>query len=247
MNDPLLSRRTIRKYSDRDITEQDLNYILEAATRASTTGNMQVYSIVVTRDKAMKELLAPAHFNQKMVTQAPVMLTFCADFNRFNKWCRQRKAEPGYDNFLSFVTAAIDAIIVAQTACVAAESKGMGICYLGTVTYMADKIIDILHLPAGVVPVATVTIGWPAETPDQPDRLPLEAVVHREVYNDYTSAQIDSIYAEKEAREDSTKFIAENGKETLAQVFTDVRYKKADNLHFSKTFLEVLKRQGFME
>jgi nitroreductase len=247
MNDPLLSRRTIRKYSDRDITEDELNYILKAATRASTTGNMQVYSIVVTRDKAMKELLAPAHFNQKMVAQAPVMLTFCADFNRFNKWCRQRKAEPGYDNFLSFVTAAIDAIIVAQTACMAAESKGMGICYLGTATYMADKIIDILHLPAGVVPVTAVTIGWPDETPEQPDRLALEAVVHREVYNDYSPEMIDSIYAAKEARDDSAKFIAENGKETLAQVFTDVRYKKADNIHFSKSFLEVLRKQGFIE
>jgi nitroreductase len=247
MNDPLLSRRTIRKYSDRDITEDELNYILKAATRASNTGNMQVYSIVVTRDKAMKELLAPAHFNQKMVAQAPVMLTFCADFNRFNKWCRQRKAEPGYDNFLSFVTAAIDAIIVAQTACMAAESKGMGICYLGTATYMADKIIDILHLPAGVVPVTAVTIGWPDETPEQPDRLALEAVVHREVYNDYSPEMIDSIYAAKEARDDSAKFIAENGKETLAQVFTDVRYKKADNIHFSKSFLEVLRKQGFIE
>ena len=247
MNDPFLSRRTIRKYSDRDISEEELNYILKAATRASTTGNMQVYSIVVTRDKAMKELLAPAHFNQKMVTQAPVMLTFCADFNRFNKWCRQRKAEPGYDNFLSFVTSAIDAIIAAQTACMAAESKGMGICYLGTATYMADKIIDILHLPAGVVPVTAVTLGWPDETPEQPDRLALEAVVHREVYNDYSPEMIDSIYAAKEARDDSAKFIAENGKETLAQVFTDVRYKKADNIHFSKSFLEVLRRQGFIE
>jgi nitroreductase len=247
MNDPLLSRRTIRKYSDRDITEQDLNYILEAATRTSTTGNMQVYSIVVTRDKAMKEKLAPAHFNQKMVKEAPVMLTFCADFNRFNKWCNQRSAEPGYDNFLSFMTAAIDAMLAAQTACIAAEKRGMGICYLGTTTYMADRLIEILNLPRGVVPVTAVTIGWPDEKPEQVDRLPLGAVVHNETYHDYTADQIDMIYSEKEAREDSAKFVAENGKQTLAQVFTDVRYKKADNIHFSKSFLDVLKKQGFME
>jgi nitroreductase len=247
MNDPLLSRRTIRKYSDRDITEQDLNYILEAATRTSTTGNMQVYSIVVTRDKAMKEKLAPAHFNQKMVKEAPVMLTFCADFNRFNKWCNQRSAEPGYDNFLSFMTAAIDAMLAAQTACIAAEKRGMGICYLGTTTYMADRLIEILNLPRGVVPVTAVTIGWPDEKPEQVDRLPLGAVVHNETYHDYTADQIDMIYSEKEAREDSAKFVAENGKQTLAQVFTDVRYKKADSIHFSKSFLDVLKKQGFME
>ena len=96
-----------------------------------------------------------------MVKQAPVVLTFCADFNRFNKWCRLRKAEPGYDNFLSFITAAIDALLVAQNVCVAAEDAGLGICYLGTTTYMADKIIEILDLPEGVVPVTTVTLGIP--------------------------------------------------------------------------------------
>jgi nitroreductase len=247
MSDFLLNRRTIRKYSGKDISEVDLSYILKAATRSSTSGNMQIYSIIVTRDNAMKELLSPAHFNQKMVKEAPVTLTFCADFNRFNKWCRQRDAEPGYDNFLSFMTAAIDAMLAAQTACIAAESRGIGICYLGTTTYMAGKIIEILKLPRGVVPVTTVTLGWPAELPEQPDRLPLNAVVHFETYHDFTPGQIDEIYREKESREDSLKFIAENGKTTLAQVFTDVRYKKSDNLHFSKLFLEVLQKQGFMD
>lgn len=246
MFDILLNRKSIRKYSDRDITEYDLNSILQAAIRTSTTGNMQVYSIVVTRDTSMKERLAPAHFNQKMVTEAPVMLTFCADFNRFNKWCRERNADPGYDNFLSFMTAAIDALLVAQTACIAAEAKGIGICYLGTVTYMADKIIDILELPAGVVPVAAVTLGWPAEDPDQVDRLPLNAVIHSETYSDYSIDDINSLYSEKESRADSLQFIEENGKETLAQVFTDVRYKKSDNIHFSNSFLDVLRKQGFM-
>ena len=246
MNDILFTRKTIRKYSGREVTDSELDYILQAAIRTSTTGNMQVYSIIVTRDGAMKEKLAPAHFNQKMVKEAPVMLTFCADFNRFNKWCRQREAEPGYDNFLSFMTAAIDALIVAQTACIAAEAKGMGICYLGTTTYMAGKIIEILNLPAGVVPVTAITLGWPAEDLPQVDRLPLEAVVHEETYSDYSPEDIDRLYAEKENREDSKQFIAENNKKTLAQVFTDVRYKKADNIHFSAAFLEVLKKQGFI-
>jgi nitroreductase len=246
MNETLFTRKTIRKYSDREVADSDLNYVLEAAIRTSTTGNMQLYSIVVTRDPVMKEKLAPAHFNQKMVTEAPVMLTFCADFNRFNKWCRLRDADPGYDNFLSFMTAAIDALIAAQTACIAAEERGMGICYLGTATYMASRIIEILDLPEGVVPVTAITLGWPDEDPPQVDRLPLEAVVHNEIYMDYSHEDIDRLYAEKEGREDSRQFIAENNKKTLAQVFTDVRYKKADNIHFSKAFLEVLKNQGFM-
>jgi len=207
---------------------------------------MQVYSIIVTRDTDIKKELAPLHFNQKMITEAPVVLTFCADFNRFNKWCRLRNAEPGYDNFLSFVTAAIDALLVAQTVCIAAESNGLGICYLGTTTYMAHKIIEVLKLPTGVVPVTTVTLGWPAEKPEQVDRLPLNAVIHNEVYMDYENEDIDLYYSEKEERDDSKRFVTENSKETLAQVFTDVRYKKADNVHFSKILLQVLKDQGFM-
>ncbi len=67
--------------------------------------------------------------------------------------------------------------------CIAAEARGLGICYLGTTTYMAHKIIEVLKLPAGVVPVTTITLGWPAENPEQADRLPLEAVIHKEIYS----------------------------------------------------------------
>jgi nitroreductase len=245
-SDCLLTRRTIRKYSSQPVENFILDSVLEKGCRASTTGNMQVYSIIVTRDIIMKQNLAPLHFNQKMVTEAPVLLTFCADFNRFSRWCRLRNAEPGYDNFLSFMTAAIDALLVAQTVCIAAEAEGLGICYLGTTTYMAHKIIEALKLPSGVVPVTAVTLGWPSEIPEQVERLPLEAVIHNETYSDYSDEKIESYYREKEERSDSRKFVQENNKETLAQVFTDVRYKKADNIHFSKILLQVLKDQGFM-
>ena len=246
MTETLLRHRTIRKYLAKDIPEEILNRILEAGCRASTTGNMQVYSVIVNRDVEMKKRLAGCHFNQPMVEQAPVVLTFCADFNRFNKWCRQNNADPGYDNFLSFFTAAIDALLVAQNVCIAAESVGLGICYLGTTTYLAGKIIDILELPKGVVPVTTVTIGWPAEDPALVDRLPLDAVIHQETYKDYSTEAIFRFYALKESLPENQKFVAENGKETLAQVFTDVRYKKEDNELFSGMLLDVLRQQGFL-
>ncbi len=246
MLDTLLQHRTIRKYKTTDIGEELLNKILEAGCKASTTGNMQVYSVIANRDPAMKKRLAGCHFNQPMVENAPVVLTFCADFNRFNLWCRQNNADPGYDNFLSFFTASIDALLVAQNVCVAAESEGLGICYLGTTTYLAGKIIEVLQLPQGVVPVTTVTLGWPDENPELTDRLPLEAIVHKETYKDYSPEDINRIYSGKEALPVYQKFIIENNKETLAQVFTDVRYKKTDNVVFSNMLLEVLKRQGFM-
>jgi nitroreductase len=246
-SESLQNRKTIRKYTSDPVEDKLLNEVLTMGCRASTTGNMQVYSIIVTRDETKKKELAPAHFNQKMITEAPIVLTFCADFNRFKRWCRLRKAEPGYDNFLSFMTAAIDALLVAQTVCVAAEATGLGICYIGTVIYNAHKIIDILDLPKGVVPVATVTLGWPAEDPEQVDRLPLDAVIHNEVYNNYSDELLAEYYKEKEGRKDSQLFVRENGKETLAQVFTDIRYKKADNEYFSGIFLKVLKDQGFLK
>jgi nitroreductase len=244
--DSLFNRRTIRKYSSKAVSDDLLNELLDAGCRSSTTGNMQVYSIIVTRDKAQKRELSPLHFNQKMVLEAPILLTFCADFNRFNKWCRLRNAEPGYDNFLSFLTAAIDALLVAQTICIAAEARGLGICYLGTTTYMAHKIIEVLKLPKGVVPITTITLGWPAEHPEQPDRLPLEAVIHKEIYSDYSDSDIERFYSDKERRDDSIQFIRENDKTSLAQVFTDVRYKKEDNVYFSNMLIKVLKDQGFM-
>lgn len=246
LNDLLLNRRTIRKYSPEPIADDLLNELLLAGCRSSTTGNMQVYSIIITRDENKKRELSPLHFNQSMVLEAPVILTFCADFNRFIKWCSVSNASPGYDNFLSFMTAAIDALIVAQTVCIAAEARGLGICYLGTTTYMADGIINVLNIPKGVVPVTTLTLGWPAEHPEQTDRLPLNAILHREVYSDYSDDDIIRFYAEKEGRPDNQQFVRENSKTTLAQVFTDVRYKNDDNINFSLSLLNTLKKQGFM-
>lgn len=247
MLETMKNRRTIRRYTEQAIPETLLNELLEVAARASNTGNMQLYSVVVTRDKAMKERLAPAHFNQPMITTAPVVLTFCADANRFVKWAEQRKAVAGFDNFQTFIASTIDAMLFAQSFCTAAEEKGLGICYLGTTAYNADQIIKILDLPRLVVPIVTVTVGYPDGLPEQVERLPLQAVVHHETYADYTPAIIDELYRDKEALEVNKQFVRENQKETLAQVFTDVRYTKANNEHFSDVLLNVLKEQGFLK
>lgn len=239
------NRRTIRKYQSKDILAELLNSLLEESFRASTMGNMQLYSVVVTRDQEMKAKLAPAHFNQPMVTSAPVVLTFCADFNRFSKWCRQRKAEPGYDNPISFLNAATDALLVTQNFCTLAEENGLGICYLGTTIYNPDQIVKVLELPELVMPVATITVGYPDECPEQPDRLPFTGIVHEETYHDYTPEMIDEIYAYKESLPENKHFVEINHTETLAQIFTDIRYKKSDNELMSETLRRTLKEQGF--
>jgi len=247
MSQKMKQRRTIRQYSNREVPDSLLNELLEVASRASNTGNMQLYSVIVTRDKMQKEKMSPAHFNQSMVVTAPVLLTFCADANRFVKWASYREADAGFDNFQTFMAAVIDSMLFAQTFCVAAEEAGLGICYLGTTTYNAAPIIEALSLPRLVVPITAITVGYPAAPiPEQNERLPLSAIIHREQYTDYTESAIDALYKEKEALEANRRFVEENGKTTLAQVFTDVRYTRRNNEFFSDEFIKVLKTQGFI-
>lgn len=239
-------RRSIRKYQTKDVPADLLNELLETAARAQTMGNLQLYSVVVTRDRAMKEQLSPSHFNQPMVKGAPVVLTFCADFNRTTQWCLCRKATPGYDNLLSFMNAASDALLFTQNFCNLAEEKGLGICYLGTTIYNAGAIIKTLQLPKLVIPVATITVGWPDEHPAQSDRLPLAAFVHEETYKDYTPEDIDRHYIPKEELDENRHFVEINQKETLAQIFTDIRYTREANVGISASLLKTLEEQGFM-
>ena len=245
IKDQIAAHRSIRKYLSKPVSDDIIRQILEAGICASNTGNMQVYSIIVTKDEALKKQLWEVHFKQGLVLQAPVLITFCADVNRFNKWCKARDAEPAYNNLLWLCNAGVDAVLASQNVALAAESFGLGICYLGTTTYNADRIIDILRLPEGVIPVTTLTVGYPDEQPSLTGRLPLEAVVHNETYNDYTTEAINRLYADLEASEQTKKLLEINKKETLAQVFTENRYNKKDNENASEAYRNAIKRQGF--
>lgn len=238
-------RATVRKYTSRPVGDELLNSLLEKASHTQTMGNLQLYSVIVTRDEAMKERLAPAHFSQPMVTGAPVVLTFCADFRRTTDWALNRQGHPGYDNFLSYQNALTDALLFCQCFCDLAEAEGLGLCFLGTTVYNPQLIIDVLRLPSLTFPVATITLGWPDETPQPSDRLPLEAFVHNETYNPYSPERIDAIYANKESLPENRHFVEVNGKETLAQVFTDIRYTAEANHAMSITLDDAIRRQGF--
>ena len=242
----LNKRTSIRKYAPREVSDELLYRLLREAERTQTMGNLQLYSVVITRSEKQKEALAPAHFNQPMVKGAPVVLTFCADFRRTSRWAEERNAKPGYDNFLSFINAATDALLYCQTFCNLADEEGLGYCYLGTTVYMPKQIIEVLELPKLVMPVATITLGWPDEQPDLSDRLPLESIIHKEHYEDYSRERIDQFYAEKEQLPENQKFVSINNKETLAQIFTDIRYTRKDNEAMSVTLIDALKQQGFL-
>jgi nitroreductase len=242
----IIAHRSIRRYKSQPVPDDILRQILEAGVRASNTGNMQVYAMIVTCDSEVKRRLWEAHFKQDMVLQAPLTITFCADVRRFSKWCTARRAQPAYDNLLWFCNSSIDATLAAQNVAMAAESFGLGICYLGTTTYNAGMIIDVLHLPAGVIPVTTLTVGYPDEQPSLADRLPLDAVVHRDTYRDCSDEDLNRWYDGVESSAQTEKLLQLNGKETLAQVFTDCRYTGEDNARASEAYLQAMKRQGFI-
>ena len=242
----IVEHRSVRKYKSDPISEDILNTILEAGMRGANTGNMQLYSIVVTTDPAIKEQLLPLHFNQSMVKDAPVLLTFCVDVYRFSRWCEISETEPGYDNFLMFMLASIDATIVAQNCSIVAESFGLGTCYLGTTLYNAQEMVQVLKLPQGVFPLIALTVGYPAEIPEKTDRLPFDAVVHKETYHLPSDDEIASYFAQKENSPFYQQFVREHQLRNLAEVFTKIRYKQEDNITFSKKLLTALLKMGFM-
>ena len=166
------SHRSIRKYKKQEIPKDVLYRVLQAGTRASTSGNMQPYSIIVTTDEGIKKKLLPLHFDQSMVMDAPVLLTFCADFHRMRLWLKQSEAPMNFDNLMSFLIGMIDATLASQNVALAAQSEGLGICYMGTTLASNGEISKVLSLPENVVPVVGFSIGYPDEKPQARDLLP---------------------------------------------------------------------------
>jgi nitroreductase len=251
----LLGHRSIRRYRPDPIPDETLNEILHAGTRASTSGNMQIYSIIVTRDAKRRRTLWEYHGEQDMILQAPVVLTFCIDWNRMSRWCRTRDTDPGYDNYLSFLVGFADALIAAQNVALAAEGFGLGICYMGTTLCCPRQLIEFFGLPAGVFPATSMVMGYPDEDPARRARLPRESIVHSERYADFGEDRITEAYRSREVegweRYMSIPRVAEairrSGVENLAQVYTQVKYPRRENESLSRDLLQAMRLQGFLD
>lgn len=237
-------RRTVRSFTGEAPSRELIATILEEAQRAPTTGNMQLYSVVITRDPERLEALRPAHFCQP-ASMAPVLLTVCADVRRFERWCAVSDAKPEFRNLQGLVAAALDASLLAQQITTVAEMHGLGTCWLGTTTYNAQEIAAALRLPEGVVPIGTLAVGFPADRPAQCERIPVRAWAYEEEYPEFTDGQIKELYAAKDEFPENARFVAENGKQTLAQVFTDIRYPASNSEPFSAKFADYLRSAGF--
>jgi nitroreductase len=252
--DTIHRHRSIRKYKQDPVPDDLLKNILEAGIRASSSGNMQAYSIIISRDRDLREQLFEPHMHQSMVLDAPVLLTFCADFRRMRRWLHLSGAPDSFDNFMSFMVAAIDAILVSHNVALAAESEGLGICYLGSTLANCDQIGEILNIPSGVVPVVGFTLGYPAQDPDPRDRLPLDGLLHDEVYQDYSDKRILEIYCDRErygwdrymSYPRLRKLVEEAGVENLAQIYSVVKYTRESHQRYSKKILKYLSEQDYM-
>jgi FMN reductase (NADPH) len=173
---------SVRSYRPDPIPVETIEAIVAAAQRTSTSSNMQAYSVVAVTDPAKRARLADLCGNQEHIAQAPIFLAWCADLARLDRACEIRGyiQETGYvENFL---VATVDAVIAAQSAALAAESLGLGICYIGSIRNNTQAVIDLLGLPRLVFPVTGMTMGWPAAEPPLRPRLPQSAVLHWEGY-----------------------------------------------------------------
>jgi FMN reductase (NADPH) len=174
---------SVRNYKPEPIPDDWIIKIISSAQRAATSSNLQTYSVLVTTDPAKKKVLQEISGDQKHIGQAPVFLTWCADFSRLDRVCNHQgyTLEAGYiENFL---VAAVDTAIAMQNAALAAESLGLGFCYIGAIRNQPDRVIDLFQLPPLVYPVAGMTLGFPVQPPRIRPRLPLDAILHKESYN----------------------------------------------------------------
>ena len=251
------AHRSIRQYRPDPVAPELLQRVLaESFHGASSSGNLNMVSVVTTQDPQRKARLCELHFNQPMVNQAPLVLTFCADTHRTRTWLAQRGARLNFDNLLAYHVAAFDAIILAQTVALALESHGLGICYMGTTLHSMRELADFLECPANVLPVTSLVVGWPDEAPAQRDRLPAAAWVHAERYQAPTPATIDAHFEAREVNgwkryrsmgPDMIEKMNALGLTSLAQYYTsDIKYAPQVFERDSQALRALLEERGFL-
>jgi FMN reductase (NADPH) len=174
---------SVRHYRPDPLPRSLIETIVAAGQRASTSSNMQAYSVIAVTDADRRDQLARLCGNQEHVRRAPLFLAWCADLARLDRVCALRGYTQVAEYTENFLIAAVDAVVAAQNAAVAAESLGLGICYIGSIRNNPRQVIELLGLPRLVFPVTGLTVGWPERQALPRPRLPLSAMLHWEQYN----------------------------------------------------------------
>jgi len=256
LSDLLRHHRSIRKYKSDAIPTALVEQVLgDALAGSSSSGNLNAVSMVLTRDPERKRRLYELHFEQDMILEAPLLVTFCADWFRTRAWLARRGARDNFDNLIGYHVAAFDAIILAQSACLGFEAQGLGICYMGTTLHSMGEIADFLELPDTCLPVTTIVVGSPDEDPPKRDRLPLAAFLHDETYHRPDEAELEGIYEQREvkgwarymAHPELKAKVEELGITSLAQFYTsEAKYDPVVFREDSEKLRRLLERKHFL-
>jgi FMN reductase [NAD(P)H] len=216
----LMERGSLRQFTDELIPTDVLQQILAAGAQAASGGNLQPFSIIQTEDTDTRKKLAD-WLGQSFIGKAPVLLTFCIDLRRLQRWAALDHAPFTADHsFRHFWISFQDTIIAAQNICTAADALGLGSVYIGSVLEYFRELKELFDLPQGVFPVVLLCLGYPAERPKPRTKLPVDVIVHKETYQELGDQGLLDVYAEKYAGQ--TYEITDQRMELFTQVCTDV-------------------------
>ncbi len=179
----MMAHASVRAFTDEPIDEGLLVHLVTAGTRASTSSNMQAYSVISVTDAGLKKAIAGLCADQAQIHQSAAFLVFCADLHKMMLACERHDTEPdpaGQAEVL--MVAVIDTALVMQNVATAAESVGLGICMIGAMRNHPYDVAEALHLPDHVIALAGMCIGHPAEQPEVKPRFPLDAALHHNRY-----------------------------------------------------------------
>ena len=194
----LFARKSVRVFTEQEITKEQKNLILEAACQAPTAGNQQLYTILDITDQALKEALAVTCDNQPFIAKAKMVLVFCADCKKWYDLFDYNGCEPRKPGVGDLLLAVSDTNIAAQNAVTAAHSLGIGSCYIGDIMENAEKHQELLKLPEFVFPCAMVVFGYPTEQQlrrEKPQRCKLEHIVHENGYRSMENEELKEMFA----------------------------------------------------
>lgn len=243
--DLMLQHRSIRQFTDQPVDEALLREVVECGLRASNTGNMQLYSVVATREEPLRSQLLEQHFGQ--CASAPLLLTICTDVHRYHRYCQVNQCDEPYGNLLWWASALVDASLFAQNLCLAAEARGLGFCHLGTVMYNTARIAALLRCPEGVVPVIALALGHPAEQGRLSERIGPDGVLHSETYHPYSDDDIRRIHAVRDHDPFNQEMVRQNGTRNYCEIFTTKRYPRQQNEAISAALEAFLQQAGMIQ
>ena len=196
----LLERKSVRAFTDREIGAEEKRLILEAAVNAPTAGNQQLYTILDITDDVLKKELVETCDHQAFIAKGKLVLIFCADCRKWYECYIDTGCQPRAPGVGDLMLAVVDAAIAAQNAVTAAQSLGIGSCYIGDVMENCEKQRSLLSLPPYVFPAAMLVFGYPTEQQQgrtKPERFAMKYIVHENGYRDMDAAKRREMFTSK--------------------------------------------------